>query len=283
MSTAALPSDARRPLTLVTGAARRVGRVIALTLASAGHDIALHHRSAAGRSRDEAEATAAELRARGARVTLHAADLADESACRALVPQVLAAQGRPLDAVVNNASTFEYDAPETFSLASLEHHMRANAAPAILLAQALHAQLAARRAAGEAHAQGCVVNLLDQKLDNLNPDYFSYTLSKAALQAASRMQALALAPLVRVVGVSPGVTLVSGPMNDDEFTAAHRLTPLGRSSTPEDVARAVRYAIESPAVTGATLLVDGGQHLLGQPRDVLFLVQQQAAAAAAST
>ncbi|MDP4302424.1 SDR family oxidoreductase [Leptothrix discophora] len=282
MPTTALPSDARRPLTLVTGAARRVGRVIALTLARAGHDIALHHRSAEGRSREEAEATAAELRALGATVTLHAADLADEAACRALVPQVLAAQGRPLDAVVNNASTFEYDDPATFGLAALERHLRANTAPAILLAQALHGQVAARRATGEAHAQGCVVNLLDQKLVNLNPDYFSYTLSKAALQAATQMQALALAPLVRLVGVSPGVTLVSGPMSEDQFDAAHRLTPLGRSSTPEDVARAVRYAIESPAVTGSTLMVDGGQHLLGQPRDVLFLVQQQQAQAGPS-
>jgi hypothetical protein len=253
---------AYRPLTLVTGAARRLGRAIALELADARHDIALHYHG----SLAEAEATAADLRARGAEVALFQADLSDEAACRALVPAVVARLGR-LDGVVNNAAVFEYDAPATFAHAAMERHWRANTAPAVLLAQALHEHLSER------DGHGCVVNLLDQKLVNLNPDYFSYTLSKAALQAATQMLALALAPRLRVVGVSPGVTMVSGPMSEAEFEAAHRLTPLQRSSTPGDIARAVRFALESPAITGSTLLVDGGQHLLGQPRDVLYLVQ----------
>jgi NAD(P)-dependent dehydrogenase (short-subunit alcohol dehydrogenase family) len=125
----------------------------------------------------------------------------------------------------------------------------------------------------ERHAQGCVVNIVDQKLWNLNPDHFSYTLSKAALQAATVMLAQALAPRLRVCGVAPGVTLPSGPMTAEEFAAAHKLTPLQRSSTPEDIAHAVRFLIEAPAVTGTTLLVDGGQHLAAQSRDVLHLVQ----------
>lgn len=258
-----------RPLTLVTGAARRIGREIALELARAGHDLALHYRSDAA----QAEATAIELRALGARVELFQADLADEAACRALVPAVLARAGR-LDVVVNNASTFDYDDPASFGHVAMERHWKANTAPAVLLAQALHAHLAER------NASGCVVNLLDQKLVNPNPDYFSYTLSKAALLAATQMLALALAPRLRVVGVSPGVTLLSGPMNEAEFAAAHRLTPLQRSSTPADIARAVRFAIESPAITGANLLIDGGQHLLGQPRDVLYLVQPASGASA---
>jgi len=261
-------APALRPCTLVTGAARRVGREIALELARAGHDIALHHRGALA----EAEATAAELRAFGGDVDLFQADLADEAACRALVPRVLAWSGR-LDAVVNNASTFEYDDAASFGHAAMERHWRANTAPAVLLAQALHQHVT------EWGSEGCVVNLLDQKLANLNPDYFSYTLSKAALQAATQMLALALAPRLRVVGVSPGVTLTSGPMTEGEFAAAQRLTPLGRSSTPHDIARAVRFALESPALTGTTLVVDGGQHLLGQPRDVLYLVQAAGAAA----
>jgi hypothetical protein len=116
-----------------------------------------------------------------------------------------------------------------------------------------------------------VVNLLDQKLWNPNPDHFSYTLSKAALSEATVLLAQALAPQVRVVAVAPGVTLPSGPMTDAQFAQAHRMTPLQRSSTPEDIARAVRFLIESPAITGTTLLVDGGQHLSAQPRDVLFL------------
>ena len=132
---------------------------------------------------------------------------------------------------------------------------------------ALHAHLAARG------AQGCVVNLLDQKLANPNPDYLSYTLSKAALQSATVMLAQALAPPLRVCAVSPGVTLLSGDMSEADFAAAHRLTPLQRSSTPQDIAQAVRYLIEAPAVTGTTLLVDGGQHLVAQPRDVAFLVK----------
>jgi NAD(P)-dependent dehydrogenase (short-subunit alcohol dehydrogenase family) len=253
---------AERPVVLVTGAARRLGREIALGLAAAGHDVAVHYRT----SSDEAEATAAALRAAGADAATFPADLADEAACRALVPAVVARFGR-VDAIVSSASVFEYDAPASFGHAAMERHWRANVAAPVLLAQALHDHLAGRT------GTGCVVNLLDQKLWNPNPDYFSYTLSKAALQSATVLLAQALAPRVRVCGVAPGVTLVSGPMTDGEFQTAHALTPLQRSSTPGDIARAVRFLLESPAVTGATLLVDGGQHLAPQPRDVLFLAQ----------
>jgi NAD(P)-dependent dehydrogenase (short-subunit alcohol dehydrogenase family) len=229
----------------------------------------IEHRTA--RSADEAQALATELRALGARAECFGADLADEAACRALVPAVVARLSR-LDAVVNNASHFEYDDAASFGHASMEAHWRANTAPAILLANALAAHLEGR---GE---PGCVVNLSDQKLWNPNPDYLSYTLSKAALDAATTMLAMALAPRVRVVGVAPGVTLVSGPAMDAlSFDAAHRMTPLGRSSTPEDVARSVRFVIESPAITGTTLLVDGGQHLARQPRDVAFMLPPGAA------
>ncbi|HEX3139433.1 MAG TPA: SDR family oxidoreductase [Rhizobacter sp.] len=249
-----------RPVALVTGAARRLGREIALDLASHGFDVAVHYRH----SREEAEATVAQARATGAQAASFAADLSDEAECRALVPAVLAHFKR-LDAVVNSASTFEYDNAERFSFAAMDKHLRANTGPAVLLAQALHAHLTV------AERRGCVVNLLDQKLFNLNPDYFSYTLSKAALQAATVMLAQSLAPAVRVCGVAPGVTLVSGAMTGGEFAQAHQLTPLQRSSTPADVARAVRFLIESPAITGSTLLVDGGQHLQAQPRDVMFI------------
>lgn len=261
------PQPGARPVALVTGAARRIGRAITLHLATHGWDVVLHHRSSAA----GAEATAADARALGARAWLVAADLADDTACNALVPAAVAQAGR-LDAVVNNASLFSYDDVASYTGPVAEQHFRANTTPAVLLARALHAHLAARG------AQGCVVNLLDQKLVNPNPDYFSYTLSKAALAEATVMLAQALAPVLRVCGISPGVTLVSGPMDEAEFAAAHKLTPLQRSSTPDDIAGAVRFLLEAPAVTGTTLLVDGGQHLLGQPRDVLFLAQQQLAA-----
>ena len=258
----AVSAPPARRVVLVTGAARRIGRAISLDLARHGFDVAVHFR----RSADDAQVTVAEARAAGATAHAFAADLSDESACRALVPAVVAQFGR-LDAVVNSASIFEHDEPASFSVASMEKHWRANTAPAVLLAQALHAQLDGRP------ATGCVVNLIDQKLWNPNPDYFSYTLSKAALQAATVMLAQALAPRLRVCGVAPGVTLASGPMNGAEFEAAHRMTPLQRSSTPDDIARAVRFLIESPAITGTTLLVDGGQHLSAQPRDVLYVAR----------
>ena len=250
-----------RPVVLVTGAARRVGRVIALELAAHGHDVAVHFRG----SQQEAEATAQDCAALGARALTFQADLSDEAQARALLPAVAAAFGR-VDAVVNNASAFEYDTAADFSYALLQRQIAANTAPAVVLAQALHAH-------GPAQG-GCVVNLLDQKLWNPNPDHFSYTLSKAALESANTLLAMALAPRVRVCGVAPGLTLESGPMNAEEFDRARRMTPLQRSSTPEDVARAVRFLIESPAVTGTTLLVDGGQHLAAQGRDVLFLARQ---------
>jgi NAD(P)-dependent dehydrogenase (short-subunit alcohol dehydrogenase family) len=249
---------------LVTGAAKRLGRAIALELAGHGFDVALHYRSSA----KEAQATVVDLQALGASAHGFEADLSDEAACRALVPAVVTRFKR-LDGVVNNASLFIEDSVQTFSYAEMDRHWRSNTGPAVLLAQALH-----RHLDGCAEV-GCIVNLLDQKLWNPNPDYFSYTLSKAALQAATLMLAQALAPQLRVCGVAPGVTLPSDSMTAGLFDAAHRMTPLRRSSTPVDIARAVRFLLESPAITGSTLLVDGGQHLAVQARDVLYLAKNE--------
>jgi NAD(P)-dependent dehydrogenase (short-subunit alcohol dehydrogenase family) len=254
---------AARPVALVTGGARRIGRAIALELAATGWDVALHYRHSVA----EAEHTLGRLRERGARAEGFAAELSAEAQCSQLAQRVVERYGR-LDAVVNNASTFEYDDASSASFAAMERHWRANTAPAVLLAQALHAHLSAR------DGSGCVVNLLDQKLWNPNPDYFSYTLSKAALEAATTMLAMALAPRVRVCGVAPGVTLLSGAMSEAEFDRARQLTPMQRSSTPDDVAHAVRYLLESAAITGTTLMVDGGQHLSRQARDVMFLARE---------
>jgi len=166
-----------------------------------------------------------------------------------------------LDAVVNNASRFEQDDAHSFTAAALAAHMASNAAAPVLLAQALAQHLEGRG------TEGAVVNLLDQKLWNPNPDFFSYTLSKAALEAATTLLAQALAPRVRVVGVAPGLTLTSHLLSQERFEQLHQLSPLGRSSTPEDVAHAVRFALENRALTGTTLLVDGGQHLMKFDRD----------------
>lgn len=248
------------PVALVTGAGRRLGRAIALAFARAGWDVAIHYRA----SRAEAEDAAREIAALGRRAALVHGELADETAVKRLLPAAIEALG-PVTCVVNNASLFDYDSAADFTMAKLDAHMRANTAAPILLAQALHAHTAD----GE---QGVVVNLLDQKLYNLNPD-LSYTLSKAALHTATTVLAQALAPKVRVVGVAPGITLVSGDQSEAGFAKAHTQTPLGRSSTPEDVAAAVLYAATARAVTGTTLLVDGGQHLLPLSRDVMFLAK----------
>jgi len=241
---------------LVTGAARRLGREIALTLARQGWDIAVHCRA----SLDEAQATVADIRALGRRACVLQADLSDEAACSTLVPQAVQVLGQ-LDAVVNSASTFEYDSAASFTYAQLERHMRANTAPAIVLAQLLAEHLASR------DARGAVINMLDQKLWNPNPDFLSYTLSKAALESATTLLALSLAPRVRVVGVAPGLTLTSEWLQGSDFEKAHQLSPLGRSSTPEDVAASVAFALTNQSITGTTLLVDGGQHLQRFARD----------------
>ncbi len=246
---------------LVTGAGKRIGRAIALGLAAAGWDVAVHYRHSA----QEAEDTAAAVRALGRRAVLLPCDLSDEAATRALVGRAIDALGA-LDCVVNNASQFEFDSATAFSPALLAKLMQANLAAPLLLAQALHA-------ATPEGSQAVVINLLDQKLDNLNPDFLSYTLSKAALKTATTMLAQALAPRVRVVGLSPGLTMVSGEQTEEGFAQAHQATPLGRSSEPRDIADAVCYLASARGVTGTTLLVDGGQHLMPLARDVMFLTK----------
>jgi NAD(P)-dependent dehydrogenase (short-subunit alcohol dehydrogenase family) len=246
---------------LVTGAGRRLGRAIALGLARAGWDLALHYRH----SEQDAIATRDAILAMGRRAVLLQCDLADEATVRLLAGRAIDALGA-LTCIVNNASLFEYDSATDFSPALLNAHMAANVTAPVLLAQALHA-------ATPQGEQAVVINLLDQKLYNLNPDFLSYTLSKAALHAATTMLAQALAPTVRVVGVAPGITLVSGEQSEEGFTQAHRATPLGRSSTPQDIADAVVYVASARALTGTTLLVDGGQHLTPSTRDVMFLTE----------
>ena len=240
---------------LVTGGARRLGRAIALDLAAAGWQVAVHFRGSDAQARETSAACAAH-----APSDVFQADLADEPQVRALVPAVVQRFGR-LDAVVNNASRFEHDDARSFTAATLAAHMAANTAAPVVLAQALAAHLEQR------DGQGAVVNLLDQKLWNPNPDFLSYTLSKAALEAATTLLAQGLAPRLRVVGVAPGLTLTSHLLPQEKFEQLHKLSPLGRSSTPEDVAHAVRFALENGSITGTTLLVDGGQHLMKFDRD----------------
>jgi NAD(P)-dependent dehydrogenase (short-subunit alcohol dehydrogenase family) len=246
---------------LVTGAARRLGREIALAMARARWQVAIHCRN----SREEAEVTARDCaEISGHPSAVFVADLSVESEVRQLLPRVIEHFGS-VNAVVNNACLFEQDTHETFSFEGMESHMRSNTSAAILLAGALHAHL--HQAKAPTTPSGVVINMLDQKLWNPNPDFLSYTLSKAALEAANTLLAQALAPMVRVVGIAPGLTLTSHLLSEDAFAKMHKLSPLGRSSTPEDVAATVVFACSNSSITGTTLLVDGGQHLHRFDRD----------------
>jgi NAD(P)-dependent dehydrogenase (short-subunit alcohol dehydrogenase family) len=265
-----IPTD-RPPVrtVLVTGAAKRLGREIALALAKDGWQVAIHYRDSA----EDAAKTVADCAALSGASAAFRADLTDEAAVRDLLPQVIAQMG-PVTALVNSASTFEHDTAASFSFSTMDQHFRSNTGAAIILAQALHAHVISCRAITEspdAGPGGVVVNLLDQKLWNQNPDFFSYTLSKAALEAANTMLAMALSPQIRVVGVAPGLTLTSHLLTDEKFAALHQLSPLGRSSTPADVAATVKFAIDNQSLTGTTILVDGGQHLMKFERDFSML------------
>ena len=247
------------PTVLITGAARRLGRAIALACARAGWRVAVHART----DDEDARQTVADCTRHTPGSALFTTDLADEAQVRALAPAVAARMGR-LDAVVNNAALFVFDNAASFTSANLARHMAVNAAAPVLLAQALADHLAQR---GAGPASGCVVNLLDQKLWNPNPDFLSYTLSKAALQAATTTLAQALAPRVRVAGVAPGLTLPSSYMDEARFAALHRMSPLEQAANADEVAAGVVFLLDSRAITGSTLLVDGGQHLMRLERD----------------
>jgi NAD(P)-dependent dehydrogenase (short-subunit alcohol dehydrogenase family) len=246
-----------------------LGREIALALAKDGWQVAVHYRD----SLEDATKTVADCARLSGSSAAFRANLTNEAAVRNLLPKVIQQFGR-VDAVVNSASTFEHDTTVSFSFAAMDKHLRSNTGAAIILAQALHAHVLLRDGSASAQARrplGVVVNLLDQKLWNQNPDFFSYTLSKAALEAANTMLAMALSPHVRVVGVAPGLTLTSHLLNQKKFEALHQLSPLGRSSTPADVAATVKFAIDNQSITGTTLLVDGGQHLMKFERDFSLL------------
>lgn len=241
---------------LVTGAARRIGRAIALALAEAGFDVALHY----GTSAAAAEETAAAIRALGGRraATLRA-DLAREAEVTALLPAAAAALGGPVGVLVNNASVFRRDEWHDATRAGWDAHLEPNLRAPFVLTQEFARAL-------PAEAEGCVVNLLDQRVLSLTPHFVSYTVSKAALWALTRSLALALAPRrIRVNGVGPGPALPSARQTPEQFARQCASTPLGRGTSPEEVARAVLGILALPAMTGQMIALDGGQHLQWSP------------------
>ena len=270
MNSSSSTSPKAKKCVLVTGAAKRVGQAIAIHFAQQGWDVAVHY----GQSKTEADETVAAIQKLGARAMAFQADLASEPEITALFHAVTTNMGA-LDCIVNSASQFEYDRasaePELINTAFFQKMMQVNVLAPVLLAQLLYRQQKSR--AVDSLPNGdipAVIQLLDQKLINLNPDYFSYTLSKGALECASQMMAMDFAPYLRVVGLAPGISLPSGPQSEHGFKAAHTMTPLKRSSIPSDIAKTAVFIAESNAITGTTIYVDGGQHLMPSSRDVMF-------------
>jgi NAD(P)-dependent dehydrogenase (short-subunit alcohol dehydrogenase family) len=250
---AAIPRTA-----LVTGGARRIGRAIALALAEAGFDVAIQFRASA----TEASETVAAIGARGRRGIALAADLAREEAVAGLLPAAAAALG-PVGVLVNNAATFARDDWHDATRASWEAHLEPNLRAPFVLTQAMARAL-------PAEAEGAVINLLDQRVWNLTPYFVSYTVSKAGLWTLTRALALALAPRIRVNGIGPGPTLPSPRQSAQAFARQCASVPLGRGTSPEEVARATLAILALPAMTGQMIALDGGQHLQWAPaREVL--------------
>ena len=243
-----------RRVVLVTGGAKRVGAAIVRELAAAGHRVVIHHH----RSGREAEALAGELD----NAVAIRADLADQQAVQALIAQAAEAAGAPIDGLVNCASVFAFDRPPALDPALLHRLTDVNLVAPVLLASVLADQ--------EGLADGAVVNVLDQKVANLNPDFFSYTCTKIALAGATEMLAQALAPRVRVNAVAPGLALPSGDQTEAEFAAVARENLLRSQVDVAEIGRAVDYLLGAANVTGQTIFVDSGQRFLRRDGDVMF-------------
>lgn len=266
-SSKTIPNRARA--VLVTGAARRIGRGLALGFAQRGWDVAVHF----GESAREAGDVVRDIASLGRRAVALQANLRVEEQVRRLVPACVESFGG-LDCVLNCASQFDEDTAKDFGYAKLLRMTAINVAAPLTLARSLY-EIVPDAALDDESLRGVVINLLDQKLYNMNPDYLSYTLTKAALANATVALAMEFAPKVRVVGLAPGLTLISGDQTPEEFEAAHRGTPLRRASRVEDLVIAACYLADAQGVTGTTLVVDGGQHLVPSSRDVMFSTREQ--------
>lgn len=246
---------------LVTGGARRVGAAISQRLAGAGWRVVIHYRQ----SPDEADALAKSIGA----LTI-GGDLEDAGAAEALPARAAELAGGRLDAVVNNASLFEYNTAATFTVDDFDRDIAVNLRAPVIVARAFAATLPPDRT-------GAVVNLLDQKLWNLNADFFSYTISKMGLEGATRLLARALAPAVRVNAVAPGLVLPSGDQTQEEFDAVSATyNLLKRPIDIGAIAASVQFLLENSAVTGQTIIADNGQHMVASDQDIMFTTRGRA-------
>ena len=252
---------------LVTGAGARLGQAMALYLGQRGYDVAVHYSA----SETGAQDTVAQLAALGRHSVALQSDLLDEQATQSLVDRAVDALGGPLTCLINNASIFEYDNIGTSTRESWDRHFESNLRAPFVLTQHFADQVPAPKldAMGEPVAQGLVINMLDQRVHKLTPEFMSYTIAKMGLWAMTRTTAQALAPRVRVNGIGPGPTLQGHRQSKDHFDRQRAATVLKRGANPSDITAALGYFLDAPAVTGQMLAVDGGQHLAWETPDVL--------------
>jgi len=252
-----------KPAVLITGGARRIGAAIATALARDGWVVALHFNG----SRDEAEALAASVN-RERRICFPIqADLSQRVGIESLVARanelLRTEAAAKLSCLVNNASVFIYDNPEKLEWKLWEKHIIPGLYAPIFLAKHFADTIGVQES-------GLIINMLDQKLYSLNPDFFSYTIGKFGLLGATKTLAMALAPRIRVCGIAPGITMPSAKQNAEQFEKAWRKSPLGLNATPDDIVRAVRFIIDTPCMTGNVIVLDGGESLMQRGRDVAF-------------
>lgn len=250
-------SDIKTEAVLITGAAKRIGKAIALSMAQAGWRIAVHYH----KSSSEAEDTVKAIRDAGGTAEALGADLADPDAVGKLIGHSIDRLG-PVTCLINNASVFEADEAMSMTAESWATHFDVNLRAPVFLAQAFAHNLAP-------DASGAIINLLDQRVWRLTPKFLSYTLSKSALWTATRTLAQALAPAIRVNAIGPGPALANVRQSAADFAAQRKATLLGRGPSPEEIGHAVRFILDSPAMTGQMIVLDGGQHLAWQTPDVL--------------
>ncbi|SFQ18120.1 NAD(P)-dependent dehydrogenase, short-chain alcohol dehydrogenase family [Roseivivax halotolerans] len=256
-----------QPRALVTGAGHRLGRAMALYLAEQGVDVAVHYNS----SSDAADEVAGEIRKMGRSAASVQADLLNEDEVQELLPKAAEALGGPITILVNNASIFEHDDIDSATRESWDRHMESNLRAPFALTQALAAQVPdpLEDENGEPQAQGLVINMVDQRVRKLTPEFMTYTLAKMGLWTFTQTAAMALAPRVRVNAIGPGPTLKGGRQSDEHFAKQRAATIMERGSNPSDITGALGYFMNAPAVTGQLLCIDGGQHLAWKTPDVV--------------
>ncbi|EPX86735.1 SDR family oxidoreductase [Salipiger mucosus] len=251
---------------LVTGAGKRLGRAMALALAGRGHAVAVHY---AG-SEEAAREVVSEIEAMGGRATALQADLLEEDETQALLPRAAEALGGPVTVLINNASIFDYDNISSATRDSWDRHMASNLRAPFVLTQQLAEQIPepGRDERDEPVARGLVVNMIDQRVRKLTPEFMTYTLAKSALWTFTQTAAMALAPRVRVNAIGPGPTLKGARQSEDHFARQRAATVLERGANPADITAALGYMLDAPALTGQLLCIDGGQHLAWRTPDV---------------